>query len=389
MNSGLLEAFVQQIFAGAEKSSTYEPRLAYPVKKINDAAKIMAFYLPQFHEIQENNEWWGDGFTEWSNVTRAIPQFVGHQQPKLPDALGFYDLSNVDTIRRQVDLAQYYGIHGFCFYYYWFSGRRILEKPLDLFLGAKDIEFPFCICWANENWTRRWDGLEQDILLQQDYEHENEDQFALDVAPILRDERYIRVGGLPLLIIYRPPIIPDFDKRLACWREVFRREGVGEVQVYMVQGFSQFDPHLWGCDGAIEFPPHNVGLGKPSIANELPIVNPNYTGEVVSAETVLESARNSESLDKAYPWIRGCCPSWDNEARKPGRGWTMHDSSPDFFERWLRYLTTDGHPGSGRNPDNYLFVNAWNEWAEGAVLEPERRYGYAYLNRIARILSGK
>lgn len=386
MNTKDLAAYVAQILASPEKSGLYEPRRGAAVEPGPDAPKLVAFYLPQFHEIRENNEWWGEGFTEWANVTRAVPQFAGHHQPRLPDALGFYDLSRIDAIRRQVSLARHYGIHGFCFYYYWFSGRRILEKPLDLFLAAKDVDFPFCICWANENWTRRWDGLEQDILLQQDYEHENEDQFALDVAPILRDERYIRVNGLPLLIIYRPPIIPDFARRLAHWREVFRREGVGEVHVYMVQSFATYDPTAWGCDGAVEFPPHNIGFGAKSMAETLPVVNPDYAGQVVSAEVVLENARKSESLGKTYPWIRGCNPTWDNEARKPAKAWLMHGATPEFFERWLRYLAGEGSPGPVRNPENYIFVNAWNEWAEGAVLEPDRRHGYAYLNRVARVI---
>lgn len=384
----VLRQYVAQILELSQDSPLFEPRADQPVRPAADAPKIVSFYLPQFHRIPENDEWWGEGFTEWANVTRSMPQFVGHEQPRLPGPLGFYDLSNIDTIRRQVDLARHYGVHGFCFYYYYFSGRRILEKPLELLLGAPDIDFPFAICWANENWTRGWNSV-HDILLAQDHEHERVEDFALTVAPILRDPRYIRVDGKPLLLVYNPATIPDFPARLDVWREVFAREGVGEVVVYMVQAFGQYDPRVFACDGAIEFPPHNIGFhGNEPISHTLPVINPEFLGWVVMAETVLERARHSLSLDADYRWIRGCNPSWDNNARRPGRGWTMHESTPDFFERWLRYLAGEGNPGPVRNPENYLFVNAWNEWAEAAYLEPDRKYGYAYLNRVARVLQG-
>jgi lipopolysaccharide biosynthesis protein len=383
-----LKKYIQQLFGNISNQLLFEPKSLKPVEAKCDV-KPIAFYLPQFHAIPENNEWWGEGFTEWTNVTRAIPQFLGHHQPRLPGPLGFYDLSYVDPIKKQVELAKWYGIHGFCFYYYWFSGRRVLEKPLDLFLHHQEIDFPFCICWANENWTKRWDGLDQDVLLNQEYSVEIDENFALDVVPILLDPRYIRVDGKPLLIIYRPPIIPKFQERLEKWRNVFRREGVGEVMIYMVQGFAQYDPIPWGCDGAIEFPPHNIGFGERNRAAELHIINPDYEGEIVDAADVFANACKSESIDKQYRWIRGCCPSWDNEARKPGRGWTMINSTPDHFRDWLKYLVSNGAPKSFRNEENYLFVNAWNEWAEGAHLEPDRQHGYAYLNRIAEILEKK
>lgn len=383
----LLAQYASQVLSLTAPSPLYEPRIPEPVRPAETAVKPICFYLPQFHRIPENDAWWGEGFTEWTNVTRAVPQFVGHEQPKLPDALGFYDLSHIEPIRRQVELARHYGIHGFCFFYYWFSGRRLLEKPLDLFLGAADLDFPFCISWANEDWTRGWDDCGE-ILIQQDHQQGDAEQFALDVAPILRDERYIRVGGRPLLIVYRPRLMADFTRRTSIWRRVFRREGIGEVAIYVIQGFNDYDPTRVFCDGAIEYPPHNIGFhGNPSVAGSFPVVNPDYKGRIVMAETVLGRARQSESIGQGYPWIRGCTPAWDNEARRPGRGWTMQGSSPDFFERWLRYLSDEGAPGPDRNPENYVFVNAWNEWAEGAYLEPDRRYGYAYLNRIARVLS--
>lgn len=380
-----VDDYVQQILALPAKSALCEERPARPVERQDSAPKLVCFYLPQFHEVEENNIWWGEGFTEWTLATSAVPQFVGHEQPKLPGALGFYDLSRIEAIQKQVDLARYFGVHGFCFYYYYFSGRRILQKPLDLFFESA-IDFPFCICWANENWTRRWDGGDRDILLQQDYANENDTDFALSIAPLLRDERYIRVSGRPLLLVYRPTIIDGFRRRVQKWREIFHAEGVGDVCIYMVQTFGNFDPYESACDGAVEFPPHNIGFGLPSIAGSLSTINPRFGARVASAHAVLDSASKSPSINRSYPWIRGINPSWDNTARRPQAGWLMHGADPDFFERWLRYLAGSGDPGRVRNPERYIFVNAWNEWSEGAYLEPDRRYGYAYLNRIARVL---
>ncbi|MGB3621806.1 MAG: glycoside hydrolase family 99-like domain-containing protein [Ketobacter sp.] len=388
MEKEIQKRYIDELFRNRGKSQCYESKMKEPHIQADQVARLIAFYLPKFNTIPENDRWWGEGFTEWTNVTKAIPQFLGHYQPRLPDALGYYDLNHVETLKKQVDLAKWYGLYGFCFYYYWFSGRRVLEKPIANFLRHKEIDFPFCICWANENWTKTWDGLENDVLLKQEYTSLDPEQFAMDVSPVLRDSRYIRVDGKPLLIIYRPAIIPNFMAWLDIWREVFAREGVGEVLVYMVQGFTQYDPKPWGCDGAIEFPPHNIGFGSENTAANHHVINPEFSGEIVEAATILQNARKNESMKGDYRWIRGCCPSWDNDARKPGRGWTLSDSTPDHFYEWLKYIVGEGAPSKNRNKENLVFVNAWNEWAEGAHLEPDRRYGYAYLNRIAKILKG-
>ncbi|KRE84612.1 hypothetical protein ASG75_11980 [Rhodanobacter sp. Soil772] len=336
-------------------------------------ATVVAFYLPQFHPIPENDAWWGEGFTEWHNVTRALPQFEGHVQPRLPGELGFYDLRLADTMRRQMQLAHEYGIGAFCSYFYWFAGKTLLETPLQQWLADPALDLPLCLCWANENWSRRWDGRADDILIGQQHSPADDLAFIEHVSRYLADPRYLRVDGKPLLLVYRPGLLPDPKATAARWREWCRANGVGEIQLAYVQSFDRVDPRTIGFDTAVEFPPNNT-TSAPITARQH-LLNPDYRGDV---HDWCELARQSMAQpEPAYPRYPGVNPGWDNEPRRSGGGRVFAHASPRGYRDWLRYAVGVAQRRFPAQP--LVFVNAWNEWAEGAVLEPDSRLGHAWL----------
>lgn len=352
----------------------FVPIAEHPVRAWEVDVRLIAFYLPQFHPIAENDSWWGRGFTEWTNVSKASPQFPGHHQPQLPGELGFYDLRLVEVMARQVELARLYGVSGFCFHYYWFGGRRLLERPVEQFLES-DIDFPFCICWANENWTRRWDGMDGEILIGQSHSVEDDLAFIEALEPVVRDSRYIRINGKPLIIVYRPSILPDAAATVLRWREHCRAAGIGEIFMGMVQ-FDVDDPTVYGFDAAIEFPPHKLARNLAAINHEVTGVSPDFAGTIIDYQAIVERA--GQVKPEGFNLFRGVFPSWDNEARKPGRGYLFHGATPSRYRGWLRQSLDYARKHSVEG-EKVVFVNAWNEWAEGAHLEPDRRYGYAFL----------
>ncbi len=344
---------------------------------------VLAFYLPQFHPIPENDTWWGDGFTEWTNVGRGLPRFAGHYQPRLPRDLGHYRLEGTATLRAQVELARGAGLGGFVYYFYWFNGRRLLDAPLEAMLADRSIDFPFCLMWANENWTRRWDGAEQEVLIAQDYHEADEPALAAELARHFADPRYIRLQGRPVLMVYRASLIPDAAAATARWREQFCALGEDPVFI-MAQSFGDRDPRRFGMDAAVEFPPHKLTTGLELLNPGLQILDPAATAQVYSYDDV---AASSGADPAEYPLIRTALPGWDNDARRQGQGMVLHGSTPAKYQAWLARLVNDAvaHPVLDTP---LVCVNAWNEWAEGAYLEPDVHFGGAYLNATGRAVAG-
>jgi lipopolysaccharide biosynthesis protein len=343
----------------------------------------IAFYLTQFHPIPENDLWWGKGFTEWTNVTKATSLFPGHYQPHLPTDLGFYDLRLRETRHEQIALAKSYGIYGFCYYYYWFSGRRLLERPLDDMLADPQSDMPFCLCWANENWTRRWDAAEHQILIAQQYRPEDDLEFIKSLEPFLRDPRYIRVNGAPLVIVYRPQHLPDAAKSLKVWRDYCESVGVGPLHLACALTHGNWDHAQFGFDAGVEFPPHN--MTSKNLAQEIDFHH-QYKGYCPDYRDVAETyLANRYGPERQV--FRGVFPSWDNTARRGTIGTVIMNGTPENYEYWLSEAvrrTQAEFPGQNRP----VFINAWNEWAEGCHLEPDRYHGHRFLEATTRALAG-
>jgi hypothetical protein len=368
-----------------ERDEEYVPLLTESYNAEEALIKFIAFYLPQYHPIPENDAWWGRGFTEWANVARAVPQFPGHYQPHLPGELGFYDLRVEDVHRRQIELAKQYGLYGFAYYHYWFAGRRLLEMPVNRFLKSKDMDFPFCLIWANENWTRRWDGLESDVLIAQGHSAESDLAFIKDLEPYLRDERYIRINGRPVIIVYRTDILPEPVATAERWREYCVKNSLGEPYLIAAQTFGLYDPRPVGFDAAMQFPPHNQWHSSDfMIQSQTQLANPEYSSYIFSYPKMVEY-QESHAEDTPYPLYKTVFPSWDSEPRKPGRGTIYAGARPSLYKRWLK-VACDWTLRNHTNEDRFVFINAWNEWAEGAHLEPDRKFGYAYLEATTSAL---
>ena len=353
-----------------------------PVSQI----RVVPFYLPQFHPTPENDRWWGTGFTEWTNVTAALPVYRGHNQPNLPSDLGFYDLRLDEVRQAQMDLATDHGVAGFMYYYYWFAGRRLLNLPIES-LAAGAVHKPFCIMWANENWTRTWDGRDADVLMGQDYDTVPATEFIDDVLEFLADPRYLRIDGKPILAVYRPGQMPDFDQVVKHWRDRARDAGVGEILVLTVDVARAFDgitsPESAGLDGRLGFPPHNL-LWEWVPHGDLG-VDKRFNGNILSYPAMVADAerRMLEIDERDYP---GVMVTFDNTARRQWKPDLWYGSNPYTFRRWLSSARS---AVAAREPSaRVVFVNAWNEWAEGAVLEPSRRFGRTYLLAVRDVVFG-
>ncbi|MCD6535245.1 MAG: glycoside hydrolase family 99-like domain-containing protein [Deltaproteobacteria bacterium] len=352
---------------------------------ISRTIRLIAFYLPQFHQIPENDAWWGKGFTEWTNVKAAKPQFEGHYQPHVPGELGYYDLTNaLETQRRQVELAELYGLEGFCFYFYWFDGKRLLEGPVQQYLENKELDFPFCLCWANENWCRRWDGLDDEILISQNHSPEDDLAFIEYTSRYFHDSRYIRVQGKPLLLVYRPGLLPSAKATANRWRQWCRNRGIGEIYLAYTQSFEVVNPEKYGFDAAIEFPPNLAGI-PPLAACEKKLFHRDFTGTIYDLGEIAKRSNHYTHPD--YTLFRSVCPSWDNTARRGEAATIFVNDSPVSYQQWLHNAAIDTAGRFKQKEASLVFVNAWNEWAEGAHLEPDQTNGYAYLQATRDAIS--
>jgi len=350
--------------------------------------KLISFYLPQFHPIPENNEWWGEGFTEWTNVTKAQPRFEGHHQPHLPADLGFYDLRVPETRIKQAELAREYGVYGFCYYHYWFNGRRILERPFQEVFESGKPDLPFCLCWANENWTRVWDGGQDQVLLKQDYNKKDNLDHIRSLLPYFADDRYICVDGRPLFLVYRTSHLPNPQKTAETWREIAIAEGIGDLFLARVNTqYDLFDPSKHGFDASVDFAPDWTNIG-PTLSQvrggrttrRFSLSSSGiHNNRVYMYDNLARSRLNKPDPDYlSFPCIT---PRWDNSARREQGATIFLDSTPAKYGAWLsNIIERMKKPSSSYgNSSRVIFVNAWNEWAEGAHLEPEQKWGRAYL----------
>ena len=343
--------------------------------------KTLAFYLPQFHCIKENDEWWGKGFTEWTNTKKAKPLFDGHYMPRVPHKdFGYYHLDDVSVLKKQVELAKQHKIYGFIYYYYWFSGKRLLEKPLDLLLEHPEVDFPFVLCWANENWTRTWDGLENEVLMEQKYLPEDPENFIKDLQKYVKDPRYIRINGCPLILVYNPDAIPDFSSVCHKWRETAKKIGIGDIVVWSKTEIGNPSyKNTEFVDGEFDFAPHGFYLPNDEITG---ISKASY---VVNYSKLVHNLW--DTYINHYPlksFSYSVTMGWDNSARRKENFKIYYHYSLESFYLWttmaMKKMTFNAFS------DVFLFVNAWNEWGEGTYLEPDLKYGYANINTLSRAI---
>jgi lipopolysaccharide biosynthesis protein/GT2 family glycosyltransferase len=379
--------------AGMRIEETGNLSSTLPAKSDNQRplVNLIANYLPQFHPIPENNAWWGEGFTEWTNVTAAKPLFRDHRQPRLPSDLGFYDLRLPEVRQAQADLARRYGITAFSYYYYWFNGRRLLERSLDEILTSGMPDFPFMICWANEPWTRNWDGLPQEVLLPQDYQPGWERSFAADIAPFLRDRRYFRLNGRPVIAIYRVMHIPGAAEAMLRLRAALTEQGLPDV--HLIGGWLQVGgddalppfPEDMNLDAYFEFPPHEIA--KPRMSIDPAHCVPGFPGSICDYNTTVELAIDQLAAGSEGFRYRGVMTGWDNTARRGRNALVFHGATPTNFRRWLRAAVERAH-AEAFDAETAVFINAWNEWGEGTYLEPDRDFGHGWLEAVASAVKG-
>jgi lipopolysaccharide biosynthesis protein len=356
--------------------------------------KSIALYLPQYHPIPENDEWWGKGFTEWANVTKAQPLFQGHQQPRLPADLGFYDLRVPEARQAQADLAKQYGVHGFCYWHYWFGGKRIIERPFMEVVASGQPDFPFCVAWANQTWSGTWHGLSsKKLLIEQTYPGEEDYKVHFySLLDAFKDPRYIEVNGKKLVLIFQPMDIPHPKAFTDCWRSLALKEGLKGLHLVGMHMPTNWDAGAYGFDAFVQYwlkeEEHRplsfidkvaLRLLKKDLEKQrrekrkLPLF--------VSYPSYIQKYPGHHLKPNEYPLIY---TDWDNTARSGTNGWMFRDFSPALFEEvcYKGFVATDNKQAD----EKIVILKSWNEWAEGNYLEPDLKYGHAYLQAFSNAL---
>ncbi len=372
--------YASWIYDLKNNKTLFVPFTQNPYKRDLKDPKVFAFYLPQYHSIPENDDAHGKGFTEWTNVASCVPQFVGHYQPKIPYDVGFYDLTKPGILERQVEIAKAYGIYGFCYYYYWFSGRKVLEKPLEYFLRS-DIDFHFHFCWANENWSKLWDGGNREVILEQNLMDGDADKFFSDILPYIKDDRYEKIANKPILIIYRPSLFDRNKIRIFFMRlnDLAVKNGFDGFYLLMTNALGNDSPIDYNIDGMVEFPPHRFGCNEIEVDKLDGMAN----CAVYDMNSFIKERKYIYDVD--YQLFKSCFPSWDNLPRKLYSRGGCYLLSDSCFESWLDGVF-EWTRENNANDKQYVYINAWNEWGEGAILEPTTRFGYKYLDIVRRCI---
>jgi lipopolysaccharide biosynthesis protein len=357
----------------------------------------IAFHLPQFHIIEENNRWWGEGFTEWTNVKRAKPIYSGHYQPHVPMDDNYYDLNDIESLINQANIAKKFMLDGFCFYNYWFNGITLLEKPLDNIIKSNEYDFPFMLCWANENWTRRWDGKNKEILIEQSFENHNFSEHALYLSKIFSDNRYIHLNKEPVFMIYKPDEIPNLKNFIHRTRVELRNLGIENIKILGSTHGKKIKKELIssGIDIIVDFMPNSyritrfnskvfdilfqvlTGRRKYLIHKIFPRIQANI---FLSYKKIVEDSINRRLDKEIIPCV---FPSWDNTSRRRLNSTIIQNKDVKLFAKWFKFsLEFQIVKSKEENSDQMIFINAWNEWGEGCHLEPDVEMGFAFLETI-------
>jgi ADP-heptose:LPS heptosyltransferase len=354
-----------------------------PREKKNDGVQVLAFYLPQFHPIPENDHAWGPGFTEWTNIIRTRPLFEEHRQPIEAGELGYYDLRSPEIISRQVELATEYGVDGFVFYYYYFTGKNTLKTPLDNFL-VSDVQMPFCLLWANHNWTKKWDASEHEIIIKQDHNDYDDIYFIRSIYRFFRDDRYIKVNGKPVLGVFMPHLFPNIKATTIRWREEVEKGGFKGLYLLMIDDWNGAinSPKEYGFDATYEMPSNAFDI-LPDRRQTVNALDSSFTGKIINYDEL--AAHFISRPFPSYKRLKTVMAPWDNSPRYKERAIVCRNTGYETYRKWLTSAIVETYRNHHEG-ERFVFVHSWNEWAEGTSIEPSGHEGRARLEETRKAI---